>query len=421
MSIIQRIFRTRRTPRRRRIFCPNLDAVESRVLLDAGAIISLGKPPVVGGHFSLQPVQANGLPYPPGTIQSVTWQIQGALSGASLDSKGYHPQPLGTVTTPGDTITAYWDGSAGAHSVIVTIQYVQPTWQGVPIVTQWPTQIVSSVNVQAPTLTTSTQFGRTTIPDPTNPILTTFDANSLTPGFSTRFQINPGTDNTFSGQYGVVQVDNPSLSYNKVINGWATRWDGFINADGTRSGPILDKLAASDYPYYNGTATVGGSDLMMTDSPRSGFSATNYRMTVQDNFTDTVMYTPTGGIPVPIATASWTWGGEVYRNSMGLGAISSKIDPSFVPGPTGQTGWTTSMQTSGIPFPQWNGKVSDYIQNGTIGLTRVSLSGVIPLPDPGLALNDPMDYMPYNTDPWYPFDVDPGYDPYPGRDPYPIV
>lgn len=419
MSIFSFRFLFRRAPKGRRSFQPELDRVEPRILLDAGVITSLARTPVVGGQFELQAVQANGLPYPPGAIQSVTWTIQGALSGATLNSSGYHPQPLGTVTTTGDTITAYWDGSSGAHSVVATIQYTQPTWMGIPIATQWPSQIVSAVNVQAPTVTTSTQFGTTALSGST---LTTFNAYTLTPGFSTRFQVNPGADNAFAGQYGVVQVDNPSLSYYKVVNGWATRWDGFVNPNGQASGPLLDKISTSDYPYYSGTATVGGSDLMVTDSPRSGFGPTNYRMNVQDNFTDTVMYTPTGGIPVPVATASWTWGGVVSRDSSGQAVISSKINPGFVPGPTGQTGWTTTTQTSGIPFPQWNGKVSDYIQNGTISLTQVPLAGVIPLPDPYLALNDPWDFDPYNTDPGYPYDVlyGYGYDPYPSRDPYPI-
>lgn len=407
MSIFNFRFRTRRVLKGHRAFQPELSMIEPRILLDAGVITSLAQSPIVGGHFELQAMQTGNVPYAPGTVASTTWTITGAYSGYTLDAKtGYHPTTLQTITVAGDTISGYWNEQAGVHAVTVTVNFVQPTWQGVPIPTYWPTQISSAINIATPTVTTQTRFGDTNLVN-TSYSSTLYAGNltTLTPGFHSNISVT--TPDNVGGTFGVVQMLDPTLKYYKNINGVAQEFDGFTNPDGTPSGRIVDKLSSSDLPYYNGTVNVGQT-LMVDDTPQTSMNdPRTYRMTVFDQFTDTVMYTPPGGMPVPISTMSWAYGATVVRDSTGTPIISpfaAKTDPNFVPGPTGQIGWSSG---SGTTFPQWNGKVTDYLNNGSPILVNMPLSGVIPLPDPGLA-----SYWYSIGDPYYGYYVfdDPGSD-----------
>lgn len=362
------IFWNRSRVRNRRSFSPSVLCLEGRQLLDgsvsAGVIANFGgQTPIVGGHFELQATQQDFVPYAPGTVASTTWTITGAYSGVTLDGNGYHPQTLQTVTVPGDTISGYWNEQAGEHAVAVTVNFVQPTFQGVPIPNAyWPTTIASVVNVATPSLSISTQFGRTYLDNSEGTTaLETYDPVSMTAGFSVNASVVPGTDLGVGGSIGVVQTINPTLSYYQVVNGWPQRWDGFLNPDLTPSGVILDKLPTSPDPYYNGTRSVGGI-FYMDDSPHTTINDQTYRLVVKDSFNDTVMYTPTGGIPVPLTTASWSTGGVIARDAQGTPYLSSKTDPSFVTSPlTGQVGWSNSY----LVYPGWNGRTTDYMNGNS--------------------------------------------------------
>lgn len=409
--LLNRILRSCLAPsgRRPRSYRPSIDGLEFRKLLDGGVQLSYiwndgAQPPTVGGHFDIQVTKENGLPYDPGTIASTTWTITGAYSGYSMDSVGYHTNPLGVVTVAGDTVSGYWDEHAGQHAVGVTVQFVQPTWMGIPIVTQWPQVLATTINIDAPTVTTQTKFGSINLVNTSySSTLVAGSLATLTPGFHSNIDVT--TPNGVGGTFGVVQTLDPTLKYYKNINGSSQEFDGFVSQNGVPSGTILDRLPTSDLPYYNGKVNVGQT-LVVDDTPQTSMNdPRTYRMIVNDKFTDTVMYTPPGGIPVPIATTSWAYGATVVRSSTGTPIISPftpKTDPGFVPGPTGQTGWVAGGT---IPFPQWNGKVTDYLNYGSPTLTQVPLSGTDTTPDPGLAMYWYSIGDPYNY-----------YDPYDDRD-----
>lgn len=397
MFIFNLVFRARRSVKGPRSFRPELSVMEPRVLLDAGVITSYAQAPMVGGHFELQAMKEGNIPYAPGTVASTTWTITGAYSGYTVDAAtGYHPTTLQTVTVPGDTISGYWNEQPGVHAVAVTVNFVQPTWQGIPLPVYWPTQTTSAINIGAPTVTTQTKFGETTLVNTSySSTLSAGNLATLTPGFHSNIDV--ATPNGVGGTFGVVQTLDATLKYYKNINGSAKEFDGFTNPDKTPAGQLIDKLPTSDLPYYNGKVNVGQT-LIVDDTPQTSMNDPKaYRMIVNDKFTDTVMYTPPGGIPVPIATTSWAYGATVIRDSTGMPVYSPfdpKTNPSFVPGPTGQTGWVAG---GGISFPQWNGKVTDYLNYGSPILINVPLSGTNSTPDPGLvyywySIGDPYNY-----------------------------
>lgn len=418
MSILEAIFRPKikSKKRNRRSFKPDLLSLEGRQLLDGtgvGAGYIWNRDPtstVVGGKFSIQVTQENGLPYAPGTVASTTWTIPGAYSGYTVDNTGYHPQVLQTVNVPGDTISGYWSETPGTRAVAVTVNFVQPTWQGAPIVTTWPVSYVSPIEIAAPTVNTSTNFGTTNlVTSGYSGILYGGSLDPLQPGISTRIDVT--TPNGAGGSFGVIQTLDPTLDYYVNVDGYPEHYKGFVYPDGSDPGIFLDKLPTSNFPYYNGTVAVGNT-LFFNDLPSTTmYDPRAYRMEVTDHFTDTIMYTPPGGIPVPISTASWGYDAKVVRSADGtliFSPFTPKTNPSFLPNSDGTSGWTSG--STAIAYPQWNAKVSDYMPGGNTILVKVALAASFPAPGYDLenyfySIGDPYDY-------WS--------DPYPTRDPYGI-
>lgn len=413
MSILEFLFRpkVKAKKRSRRSFCPDMLNLEGRQLFDAGIGYIWNTDPtstVVGGKFAMQATKEDGLPYAPGTVASTTWTITGAYTGATVDNTGYHAQPLQTVNVPGDTITGYWNEQPGTHAVGVTVNFVQPLIEGVPVYGYPPKSWASSVEIAAPVVSTSTYFGTTNlVTSGTSATLYGGSVDPLRAGISTNIDLV--TPNGAGGRFGVIQTLDPTLKYYVNVNGYPKEYDGFTNPDKSDPGIFLDKLSTSDFPYYNGTAAVGQT-LHHDDLPRTTMNDPRvYRMEVTDNFTDTVMYTPPGGIPVPVSTASWGYNATVVRSADGTPIFSpftAKTDPGFLPGPTGVRGWTSG---SGIPFPQWNANVSDYMPNGNTILVEVPLSMYAPVPSYDLydywySIGDPYQY----PDTYNPYPLPPG-------------
>lgn len=327
----------------------------------------------------MQATDENGLPYAPGTVASTTWTITGAYKGYTVDNSGYHPQVLTTVNVPGDTITGYWDEHPGTHATAVTVFFTQPQVLGAPLY-GYPTKSwTSSTEIAAPTVTTQTYFGTTNLV--TNGYSATLYGGSVNPlraGITT--DISLATPNGAGGSFGVIQTLDPTLKYYVNVNGYPKEYDGFVTSAGTDPGVFLDKLSTSDFPYYNGTAAVG-TTLRHDDLPKTTMNDPRvYRMDVRDNFTDTIMYTPPGGIPVPVSTASWGYSASVVRNSSGTPIFSPftpKTDPGFIANPTGVNGWSGG---SNMTYPSWNANVSDYMPGGSPILVNVPLSALAPLP-----------------------------------------
>lgn len=325
MSIFNFRSHLRRTPKKSRnvhCFTPHVGGLEGRQLMDGqvglAVVNSSTGPSVVGKRFEIQAVQTNGLPYPPGVISSIDWTISGALDGRTLDTTGFHDTPFGangTKTTIGpmaDTVTGYWDGTTGAHTVTEVIHYTQPTWMGLPLPVYWPDTYTGVVNVSAP------PAGVNFIPKDRAGVYHAPVSSGYKNYLMASAYYDVTVDGSYGGSFGVIQtVRTTSEELRSNLIGGADLIQTKTKPDG-KSFVILDNSPKIDpnSPYYgtfsnvnppNALTVPAGTILPLSDSPKDKLDDKTIRDSRSDQFTDQIVYTPPGGIPVVIGEFRWAW------------------------------------------------------------------------------------------------------------------
>jgi hypothetical protein len=192
--------------------------------------------------------------------------------------------------------------------------------------------------------------------------------------------------------------------------------------------PMDSPLRGVNNPYY-GThgdqvvfTTDAGNTLELGDAPATFLrwdTVSEYR---KDSFTDRVIFTPAGGLPVAIGSFQWSWGGTVVTTR-------DKDNPDIyrwdvkAPQKLKFTPFTFSPQLPTWDLPQWQAK-----QMGSIRLHRNEIDPIVtegdlpPTPvgdpwviddgtvlDPRLPSSGDLPPLPEEFDPWAPI-----------QDPYPV-
>lgn len=385
MPVFYSPFRAQRAPtarRQPRTFRPSLDSLEGRQLMDGAIgyaqVVSTNGPSVVGEHFTMQAVQSNGLPYAPGTVSSITWTITGALKSRTLDTTGFHDVPFGTVTTYGDTVQGYWDDTVGAHTIVETVNYTQPTWIGMPIPVRRPDRYISTWNTYAPQASESfATIGQTGLYDyqPTifnpNSMNSRFGvnvkypvtvANTFTDARGVPYQVNGdfGVIQTVSSQYAVGFANNPDLlhswqnPYGELYDARPTDWKPYTILDHSPDLP-----SGSNSPYYGSHDTQqltapAGTTLNLEDAPGHALTWDTVSVSRKDSFLDTIVFTPTDGIPVVLGKFQWSWGGNLkldWATQPGTPLLNPDGRDATV---TNQFGPIVKKFTPGSTIPTWD-------------------------------------------------------------------
>lgn len=302
---------------------------------------------------------------------------------ATVDQKGFHVSPVlsdfGTYQGNHSYFEAYWNATPGTHTVIVDLAGTSSVRGG------WNAQIKSTYNITAPTASVQTQFGNTTYQflfDPRvtdNPgwFLTSFKPGQQ--GITIDASLSGVADG--GGTYGIIQTVNPT-SYYWDLSGQKNQIyvDSDPNGKVPSSWPLLDNDPNSpNDPYYDVVAagqfqsTWSASDpLHLVDSPRVQISTLDSMIKESDSFQDFVMFTPTGGVPVPIAmnlnssqdtqySFGWSWGGTLTWDVDGISPNPSGLqDPSL--------SW---MYYTAPTMPTWGNMAWWYQQNLPNGIPVV--------------------------------------------------
>lgn len=381
--------------------------------------------------------------------------------GPIVDASGYHgdmkPMVSATPTwgnsayaqntywgaTPGDytvKTNVTWEDSRGLHTanpVYQTETVTQPTAVMTPNFYQGPNAI-SLVNYDtkgqmeesAPDSDGNwfdgTQFWalRTDGADPNNPVAYPSNKNEMTtPAIDLQVMVDPTQHGAADGTFGVVQtLQRNILAWQKDGDGQLQTYQYLlkdINGVNVRASTLLDDTPIDDTPDGKFTPYFGtyaykttlsqlewktGDTLEIKDSPMAQFAYGGRfgKQALSDDatFTDTVMFTPKGGIPVPITSMKWG-----YKASV---ALDGNGKPQLVPGSFSPADWKQKPSSTSA-FPQWGDLNSNYSTG------KIQVDWVDP---PKLPTDLSIFVPPISTDPW-----DWGWDwedPYPSRDPYAI-
>lgn len=420
-----------------RAFRPSVVGLEERQLLaDVARIIQVaGPPPVVGGAFELQVLKDPNAP----AIARTTWTISGAYAASSnprpADQGGYQYVNFGTETVAGDKISGYWNGDSGAHAVSVRVEYVPLSIVGVPYPSRFPDVYSDSVGVLKPSsymFTTSTGLTNVKL-QPWGGTLGTMTTGG--PGITFKAGVD-ATAMGVSGTFGVVQTFTADITMSDSWGDWRAMIrtsQGPLAAASqsfTTSPTLLDTRKEFVYPYYGiapyatGNVTPGSpvNSITMADSPSSpidGNSGDTYRRS--DKFTDTLMFQPAGGLPVPLGSLTWGWTGVVDNSIKGQPRLVASLSSN-----PKATQYSTTADARALPSWQdlsTNGWLND---NWVLVAANPATDASIPPPiiaapfslgdepnDPTLAPPPPPPTTPPTTPPpGGPYLLpDPGYDP----------
>jgi hypothetical protein len=354
-------------------------------------------------------------------IYQVNWKITGpdGVSPGLLEqtappgAQGYHVKPFGQSTdyewlTPKTEITLlgyYWDALPGNHHVHADVEYNDGSG------TRWyPADY--DVTIKAPTgnlIPTESKSVRV-IPLRNNPdgdYLISTSQDDTTAGIRIDASVDPdsvknpdGTAVNLVGTYGVVQTFTSDNTRDYVIGGieyrdrgLAQRWD---QTGKVYTGPPLPTFvdymprAKTQFPYYvlqhpttyqNLGAPVNIGEYKtasLFDTPDSGaqFGESMFR---KDSYADYLMFTPDGGIPVPLGSPiKWSWGFSLTFPKDGTGEPDGITVPPSI---------TAKYNPSGVPFfPKWQEQAMDFINPQTNEMVWLPIStkqadASIPAPD----------------------------------------
>lgn len=271
-----------------------------------------------------------------------------------FDRTGFHEEEVrsdfGTKDGPTHAhFEGYWDGHPGDHLVDAYV-----TWhnsKGIPFGVQLKT---ADYFITSPVASVQTTFGNSSyqfIFDPRlvdNPgwFLTSYKPTQQ--GITIDATLDGATD--AGGTYGIVQVVKPT-SYYWDLSGakyqayvsvdpqgkTPTDWPLLDNDPGNPDNPYYDIVAAGQYQ----TSWDASAALHLVDAPRVQISTLDSKIQENDSFQDFVMFTPTGGIPVPVMmqvngsddiqySFGWYWGGTMTWDATGDSPNpSALLDPSL--------------------------------------------------------------------------------------------
>lgn len=376
--------------------------------------------------------------------------------GPIVDASGYHGdmKPMVSATpTWGNSAYAqntYWGATPGDYTVKTNVTWedsrglhtANPVYQ-TETVTQ-PTAVMTPTfnkNPDAISLTNYREDGRmyetpqqvmlrTNGPwDRYTPVAYPDDVNNIT--YSTidlKVNIDPAQHGASDGEFGVVQtMQNKLYEWSPDSNGQIQTYQyNLIDIRGNYVGAdtLLDNTFSWEMPNYAFTPYYGtskyldtppkltwktGDTLEIKDSPGYTMIYAGRDGTIaswQDaTWTDTVMFTPAGGIPVPVASMKWGYQAGVALDANKMPQLASFSDSHA---DLKQAPKSTST------FPTWG----DVFQNYTLYDEDPYIEKVDWINPPKLPTDLSIFVPPISTDPW-----DWGWDwenPYPSRDPYAI-
>lgn len=331
--------------------------------MSGDVITTINGPNVVGSHFKITATDKNYQVYAPGTVASTTWTIQGAYASPQTggtapggvvpidptaiptEDGGYQYTPLYKITVPGDTIDGYWNGSSGTHVVSTTIDFNPASGRAEEFKT-------ASMDVVAPTgniYQISTNSLGIQYRTDGNIKITTAGFAGRGSGIELGYTVDPNSNGAAGGKFGIVQTVDWRTYRTYTLHDD----QGNITASLTRLTPaekndageaeffssVLDNRPANQTadglftPYYGSwdkpsilTWNVGGPDGTLKDTPsaqlQTAFGNANGQRIVDANvFTDTLMFTPPGGIPVPLGFLKWSYVADVNRGFDGKYSI----------------------------------------------------------------------------------------------------
>lgn len=341
---------------------------------------------IVGAPFKFEvdPISPGFAPY---TISKVTWSIPGGLADQTLNNLGFHTTSIASAIATGSAnegvdmlgdwwITGYWNGMTGVHTVQASVDFVNMQGQ------HYFQNLSLDVAIFAPKVTVQATAGpvtlsRFSILNGGTWRLTAGDSVGNPPGMKLTATIDPSSVGPIGGTYGWVQTINKLDAYEYAQADSPTgpvpfTMRGFIDNPALRGGvayqtlPLLDTLTVfAKSPYYGAKAPIatvgtGNAPAVMTDSPQSQFSlipkdgVTVTRVTRSDSFTDWLIFTPNGGVPVVIGSTTWAWGATAVTDPLtGLATLmpgsvqNPVVTAAYAPSPTLPTWADTSLRYLG--------------------------------------------------------------------------
>jgi hypothetical protein len=323
---------------------------------------------------------------PAASITNVTWMITdpdgvspGAIKEQKIGPDGFVNTTVLTTNTrgPGPISTLsglYWDATPGKHNLQAYISWadqdgIQPSFWAKSI--EW--DVTRPTTVMTPTMNNDAGAINLLLVDQDLEYyqMRTDGPDGTTPALDLKATIDPNQPGAAGGIFGVVQTMQRTL-YKWVVTddeGDTEKRQFFVmNDDGVwkNAKTLLDNTPPEELPdggftpYYGSHDTPPkltwntGETLEIKDSPNATIhgSLGESAMTDSTTFTDTIMFTPSGGIAVPIASMEWG-----YR-------ASATVDITF-DGTTTALFWVSDpdVKTDPAPtstFPTWGDFVPNY-------------------------------------------------------------
>lgn len=264
----------------------------------------------VTGTVSTGGLTANGFNWTASGNPFKNWQV--SFTSPS-DSTAASLVPFGTQTQP--SVTFYYSQPAPQSTVATSVHLVVPP--GALPAAGLDTTLSKTCVVDPPTWTIGETTGTTRLKPASSPWYVAFDGASHT--YSTGLSLTAGIV-----WYGTVTTP---AAYGSG-GGWNVTQLGKLHRvrseDGTLQGLACNDFLALDGsfgydPVYPGLYSDTGSQQGSGDSPQDWFFSSTESLTINDNFTDYLMYRPpgAGSCFVPLENFTWFWKGQVLPDTSG--------------------------------------------------------------------------------------------------------
>jgi hypothetical protein len=303
-------------------------------------------------------------------ITAVDWTVTGKeySNQTYTSSNGITNIPYMPSNVHSANNTFYWDEHAGSRNITAVVHFAKS-----PNIT-----LMATVNVVQPTGNIKNTFGgkKEAVPGISGGNHLWYDVPTLAVpnpyGIGFGFVVNSNSTAGKGGQFGLVQTITASSDERSYVNANGILYVEKLLVSLPGKGmprPVLDdaKSPVTQIYYADKVGDVKQPNVTTTvttsDNPNGPLNQPWNNYSIQDSFSDTLMFQASNGIKVPVGKMTWTYTAHAFYNAttgtyqLNPGASSSATHTTYTP--------TTT-------FPAWSASAAALLKNGDGGWVQTS-------------------------------------------------